>query len=86
MRQGVGYYALWRLCNLPATGLAYIIGRVMFPVYTTLQDDRAAFREAFLANIRRVALVTTLPIAASAFSCVSRSSTRRLRRRKVRRK
>jgi O-antigen/teichoic acid export membrane protein len=56
---GVGYYSLaWRLCNLPATGLAYIVGRVMFPAYATLQDDLETFRETFLTNLRRVALVS----------------------------
>jgi O-antigen/teichoic acid export membrane protein len=56
---GVGFYALaWRLCNLPATGLAYILGRVMFPAYAALQESKAEFREAFLTNLRRVALVS----------------------------
>jgi len=56
---GVGFYALaWRLCNLPATGLAYIVGRVMFPAYAALQESKQEFREAFLTNLRRVALVS----------------------------
>jgi O-antigen/teichoic acid export membrane protein len=59
----VGFYNMaWRLANLPATGISYIIGRVMFPAYARLQDDRQAFREAFLANVRRVALFS-LPVA-----------------------
>jgi O-antigen/teichoic acid export membrane protein len=58
----VGFYNLaWRLSNLPATGIGYIVGRVMFPAYSTLQDDKAAFRAAFLSNVRRVALVS-LPV------------------------
>jgi PST family polysaccharide transporter/lipopolysaccharide exporter len=58
----VGYYNMaWRLSNLPATGIGYIVGRVMFPAYSTLQDDLAAFRGAFLTNVRRVALVS-LPV------------------------
>ena len=53
----VGFYNMaWRLANLPATVIAYIIGRVMFPAYATLQDDKAVFREVFLSNVRRVAL------------------------------
>jgi PST family polysaccharide transporter/lipopolysaccharide exporter len=63
----VGFYNMaWRLANLPATGIGYIIGRVMFPVYATLQEDVHAFREAFLANVRRVALVS-LPVGAGIF-------------------
>ena len=56
---GVGYYSLaWRLCNLPAIGLAYIVGRVMFPAYASMREDIPAFRDAFLTNLRRVALVS----------------------------
>jgi O-antigen/teichoic acid export membrane protein len=58
----VGYYNMaWRLANLPATGIGYIIGRVMFPAYATLQGDKAAFRGVFLSNVRRVALFS-LPV------------------------
>ena len=58
----VGYYNMaWRLANLPADGIGYIIGRVMFPAYATLQDDKDAFREVFLSNVRRVALFS-LPV------------------------
>jgi O-antigen/teichoic acid export membrane protein len=39
----------------------YIVGRVMFPVCATIQQDRSAFRAAFLSNVRRVALVS-LPV------------------------
>ncbi len=58
----VGFYNLaWRLSNLPATGIGYVLGRVMFPAYATLHDDLPAFRGAFLTNVRRVALVS-LPV------------------------
>jgi O-antigen/teichoic acid export membrane protein len=58
----VGYYNMaWRLSNLPATGIGYVVGRVMFPTYATLQHDKPAFRDAFLTNVRRVALVS-LPV------------------------
>jgi O-antigen/teichoic acid export membrane protein len=63
----VGYYNMaWRLSNLPATGIGYIVGRVMFPVYATIQHDRPAFRAAFLSNVRRVALVS-LPVGVGIF-------------------
>lgn len=58
----VGFYNLaWRLSNLPATGIGYIVGRVMFPAYATLQTDKEAFRNAFVTNVRRIALVS-LPV------------------------
>jgi PST family polysaccharide transporter/lipopolysaccharide exporter len=60
--QDVGYYNIaWRLANFPATGIGYITGRVMFPAYSTIHHDKAAFREAFLTNVRRNALVA-LPV------------------------
>jgi O-antigen/teichoic acid export membrane protein len=58
----VGFYNIaWRLSNLPATGIGYIVGRVMFPAYSTLQQDKAAFQHVFLTNVRRIALVS-LPV------------------------
>jgi len=58
----VGLYNLaWRLSNLPATGIGYVVGRVMFPAYATLQSDREAFRRVFVTNVRRIALVA-LPV------------------------
>ena len=63
----VGFYSLaWRLANFPATGIGYVIGRVMFPTYSTMQHDLAVFRTAFLTNVRRVALVS-LPVAIAIF-------------------
>ena len=63
----VGYYNMaWRLSNLPATGIGYVVGRVMFPTYATLQHDKPAFRDAFLTNVRRVALVS-LPVGVGIF-------------------
>jgi O-antigen/teichoic acid export membrane protein len=63
----VGYYNLaWRLCNLPATGIGYIVGRAMFPAYATLQADKPAFRAAFVANVRRVAIFS-LPVGVGIF-------------------
>jgi O-antigen/teichoic acid export membrane protein len=58
----VGFYNLaWRLSNLPATGIGYVVGRVMFPAYATLQTDKNAFRSVFVTNVRRIALVA-LPV------------------------
>jgi O-antigen/teichoic acid export membrane protein len=63
----VGYYNLaWRLCNLPATGIGYIVGRAMFPAYATLQSDKPAFRDAFVTNVRRVAIFS-LPVGVGIF-------------------
>jgi PST family polysaccharide transporter/lipopolysaccharide exporter len=60
------YNVAYRLCNLPATGIGYILGRVMFPAYATIQEDKEAFKEAFLSNVRRIALVS-LPVGVGMF-------------------
>lgn len=65
----LGYYAMaWRIANLPAQGLSYIVGRVMFPAYATIQDDASAFRRAFVMNVQRVALVS-LPVSLGILIC-----------------
>jgi O-antigen/teichoic acid export membrane protein len=54
----VGLYNLaWRLANLPAIEIAFIVSRVTFPVYSTVREDLAAFRTVFRATVRRVAFL-----------------------------
>jgi O-antigen/teichoic acid export membrane protein len=65
----LGFYSMaWRIANLPALGLSYIVGRVMFPAYASIQDDLPAFRRAFVMNVQRVALVS-LPVALGILIC-----------------
>jgi O-antigen/teichoic acid export membrane protein len=65
----LGYYSVaWRVANLPALGLSYIVGRVMFPAYSTISDDLPAFRRAFVMNVQRVALVS-LPVGLGILIC-----------------
>jgi PST family polysaccharide transporter/lipopolysaccharide exporter len=55
----VGVYNLaWRLSNLPATTISFIISRVTFAVYSTLQDDVEQFRAVFLTTLRRIAFLS----------------------------
>jgi O-antigen/teichoic acid export membrane protein len=59
----VGVYNLaWRLSNLPATQVSFIVSRVTFAVYATLQDDLDQFRAVFLTTLRRVAFLS-IPLA-----------------------
>jgi PST family polysaccharide transporter/lipopolysaccharide exporter len=59
----VGVYNMaWRLANLPAVEISFIVGRVTFPLYATLQDDLPAFRRVFLTTLRRVTFVS-IPVA-----------------------
>jgi O-antigen/teichoic acid export membrane protein len=55
----VGVYNLaWRLSNLPATQVSFIISRVTFAVYSSLQDDLDQFRAVFLTTLRRIAFLS----------------------------
>jgi O-antigen/teichoic acid export membrane protein len=59
----VGVYNLaWRLSNLPATTVSFIVSRVTFAVYSTLQDDADQFRQVFLTTLRRMAFLS-IPIS-----------------------
>jgi O-antigen/teichoic acid export membrane protein len=58
----LGFYALaFRLADLPVSLVGAILGRVMFPVYSMLQNDVASIRRIYVENLQRVALVL-LPI------------------------
>lgn len=71
----LGFYAVaWRVANVPAVGVGYIVGRVMFPAYTTISHDLPAFRRAFVMNVQRVALVS-LPLALAIMICADQIVT-----------
>ena len=54
----LGFYAVtFRLATMPDDVIGYIVGRVMFPVYSRLQDDSATFRRVYLQNLQRIALL-----------------------------
>lgn len=58
----LGVYALaWRLAELPNTVISVIVGRVMFSVYSRLQHDLAAVRDAYVENMQRTMLLA-LPV------------------------
>jgi O-antigen/teichoic acid export membrane protein len=59
----LGYYAIaFRVADFPNSVIGYIVGRVMFPVYSILQGDLQAVRRAYLQNLQRIAIVA-LPIS-----------------------
>ena len=55
------YAAAWRLAEIPNVVIGFIVGRVMFAVYSRIQDDLAAVRQHYLANIQRTVLLA-LPL------------------------
>ena len=61
----LGVYNLaWRLAELPASFVGVIVGRVMFSVYSRLQHDLGAVRQAYVQNIQRTMLFA-LPLTAT---------------------
>jgi lipopolysaccharide exporter len=59
----LGYYAMaFRVADFPNSVIGHVVGRVMFPVYSMLQDDLQAVRRAYLQNLQRIAIVA-LPVS-----------------------
>jgi len=57
--QELGYYNLaYRLLLYPLRTISGVVNRVMFPVYSQIQDDHARFRQAYLKIVSAIALVT----------------------------
>jgi len=60
----LGYYTMaYSIANLPVTGLAGVIGKVTFPAYAMIQDDRQRLGEIF-RRIVQVTLILLLPVSA----------------------
>jgi len=56
--EALGIYALaYMLANLPATHLAKVLARVMFPAYSKLQSDRSSLNDAYLLTVRVIAIL-----------------------------
>lgn len=63
----LGFYAVaFRLADFPNTVIGNIVGRVMFPIYALLQDERERFRNAYIQNLQRIA-VFALPASVTLF-------------------
>jgi len=61
--ESLGYYgSAYYLANLPATHISRVVGQVLFPAYSKIQDDVAAMRAAFFQTMHYVSLVS-VPVA-----------------------
>jgi O-antigen/teichoic acid export membrane protein len=57
--QDLGYYTLaYRLMLYPLQNISAVIGRVMFPVLSKIQDDNAKFRSVYLKAIATISVIT----------------------------
>jgi len=60
----LGYYAMaYNIANIPVTSLAGIVGKISFPAYSLVQDDRKRLGEAF-GRVFETTLIVLLPLAA----------------------
>lgn len=57
--QNLGYYTLaYNIMLYPLQNISGVIGRVMFPVFSQIQNDDALFRSAYLKVASAIALIT----------------------------
>ena len=65
--EALGFYTIaYTISNLPATQITHLVGRVMFPVYSKLQDDRDVLRDAYLKTLKYVSMLS-IPAAFGIF-------------------
>lgn len=65
--EALGFYTLaYTISNLPATQITNLVSRVMFPLYSKLQDDRDALRSAYLKTLQYVSMLS-IPAALGIF-------------------
>lgn len=65
----LGFYTIsYNISNLPATNITHIIGKVMFPTYSKLQDKPESLRTAYLKTLRYVSLLS-IPTAFGIMAC-----------------
>lgn len=59
----LGFYSIaFAISNMPATYLNRLIGGVMFPTYSKLQDDSDTIRSIYLSTLRYISILT-IPMA-----------------------
>ena len=58
----LGFYSIaFNVSNLPTTNLTHVVGRVMFPTYSKLQDDKTRLAKAFFTTLHFVSFLS-LPV------------------------
>ena len=57
--ENLGYYTLaYKLMLYPLQTISSVIGRVMFPAYSQIQDNDAKFRHTYLQVVASIAIIT----------------------------
>lgn len=64
----LGYYDLaYRMMIYPLQGISAVVAKVMFPLYSQMQDDNERFRSAYLKSVGAIALFS-FPLMLGLFS------------------
>ncbi|MBM4429187.1 MAG: lipopolysaccharide biosynthesis protein, partial [Chloroflexi bacterium] len=59
----LGHYDFaYNQANLPATQISRVVGQVLFPAYSKIQDDLAALRSAFFRTLHYIGLLS-IPVS-----------------------
>jgi PST family polysaccharide transporter len=57
--EALGFYSLaYKLMMIPIQNISWVIGRVMFPAYSRIQNDLKKLSEAYLKTVQVVSLIT----------------------------
>jgi len=65
--QGLGYYTLaYRILLFPLQNISAVVGRVMYPALSTMQDNNGRFAAAYLKIVGTIAIIT-FPLMAGLF-------------------
>ncbi|MCI0553869.1 MAG: MOP flippase family protein [Anaerolineae bacterium] len=66
--QDLGFYTLaYRILLFPLQNISAVVGRVMYPVLSSLQDDDEKFKSIYLKVIRSIAFIS-FPLMTAAFA------------------
>jgi O-antigen/teichoic acid export membrane protein len=56
--QALGFYvAAYSLANLPSTYISRVVSRVMFPLFSKLQNERSTLRTEYLRGVRMITML-----------------------------
>jgi len=57
--EALGFYTIaYMISNLPATQITHLVERVMFPVYSKMQDDRASLKRNYFKTLKYVSMLS----------------------------
>ncbi|MDP8260307.1 MAG: MOP flippase family protein [Candidatus Gygaella obscura] len=57
--EALGLYSLaYRLMLYPLQSISWVVGRVMFPAFSTIQNDLEKFRNSYLKLVKAISLIT----------------------------